>query len=170
MATGTTTLFLRKLPFNDQLILMRGEDAGKATDELVKWAESIQRQSGASPVAPQPGEQITDITASTSGTFGGNLSAGLYAIYAYREVVVADPVSSSLALALAWTHNGKAMTRNLSAFSGAPQTINDSKSDVEVVEIDPNTTISYTLTYASNTPDLAEFQCSLIANLLQTFS
>jgi len=39
-----------------------------------------------------------------------------------------------------------------------------------VIEIDPNTSISYTLTYASNTPGLARFQASLIANLLQTLS
>lgn len=163
-------VFIRALPYNDELIIVKGNDAGKATDEMAKWAESIQKQSNASPVAPTPAVQIEAIQASTSGTLGGSIPAGIYAIYAYREVVAADPVSSSLALSIQWTHNGKALTRTLSNFAGAPQTINDSASDVTVIEIDPNTPISYTLVYASNTAGLAEFQCSLIANLLQALS
>ena len=163
-------VFLRKLPYNDVLTIMEGKDAGKPTDEMAKWAESMERQSSASPVAPQPAEQLENISASTAGTLGGDIPAGIYAIYAYREVVIADPVSSSLALSIGWTHNGKALTRSLSAFTGAPQTINATASDVTVVEIDPNTPISYTLTYASNTPGLGRFQCSLIANLLQNVS
>ncbi len=175
-------LFLRKFPFNDLIVILRSQinksmgrapqgsdkDEGKATDELAKWSESIERQSSAAPVAPDPAEQLTGIVASDSGTIGGAIPAGLYAVYAYREVIIADPVSSSLALVIGWTHNGKALTRTLTAFAGAPQTINDTVGDVAVIEIDPNTSISYTLTYASNTPALAEFQVSLLANLLQT--
>ena len=162
------SLFLRKLPYNDVLIVMKGKDAGKPTDEFTKWSESVERQSSASPVAPEPSEQLEDIAASDSGTLGGDIPAGLYAVYVYREVTTADPVSSSLAVAISWTHNGKALTRTLSAFSGAPQTVNDTVSDVTVIEIDANTPISYTLPYASNTPGVARFQCVLIANLLQT--
>ena len=163
-------VFLRNLPYNDVLIVMKGKDAGKPTDEFTKWSESVERQSSASPVAPEPSEQLEDISASTSGTLGGDIPAGIYAVYAYREVTTQDPVSSSLALALSWTHNGKALTRTLTAFGGAPQAITDTVGDVAVIEIDPNTPISYTLTYASNTPALARFQCVLIANLLQTLS
>lgn len=174
MAVGTG-LFIRALPYNDILINTKGKDAGKPTDEMAKWAESVQRQTGASPVAPDPAAQLgvapdPPIQQSRSGTLGGDIPAGLYAVYVYREVIVADPVSSSLNGSINWTHNGKAMTRALSAFAGAPQTINDSAGDVLVIEIDPNTPISYTLTYASNTPGLAEFQASLLANLLQTLS
>lgn len=164
------SLFLRSLPFNDVLVEMKGKDAGKATDELVKWAEGVQRQSNASPVAPDPSVQLEDIAASTSGTLGGDIPSGLYAIYLYREVTVQDPVSSSLTVALGWTHNGKALTRTMTAFAGAPQTVNDTVGDVAVLEIDPNTPISYTITYTSNTPAMARFQCALIANLLQTLS
>lgn len=168
-------LFVRALPYNDALIELKGENAGKATDELAKWAESIQRQAAASPVAPDPAAQLgappnTGINASTSGTLGGDIPAGMYAIYVYREVRVQDPVSSGLDGSINWTHNGKALTRALSSFSGAPQTVNDSVGDVIVIEIDPQTAISYTLTYVSNTPQLAEFQATLLANLLETVS
>lgn len=163
-------LFQRPLPNNDVLIVLKGEHAGKATDEFTKWAEGLERQSAASPVAPEPAAQLENISVSTSGTLGGDIPSGLYVIYAYREVVIADPVSSSLQIAIGWTHNGKSLTRTLSAFGGAPQTVNDTASDVTVIETDPNTAISFTITYASNTPLLARFQASLIANLLQTLS
>ena len=180
------SVFLRKLPYNDKLVITKGDtvtdprtghariatadDEGKPTDEMAKWAESMERQSSAAPVAPEPAVQLENIAASDSGTLGGDIPSGIYAVYAYREVLVADPVSSSLALSIGWTHNGKALTRTLSAFSGSPQTVNDTVSDVTVIETDPNTPISYTLTYASNTPGVARFQCSLIGNLLQTLS
>ena len=171
--TGTT-IFLRSLPFDDPLIIMKGADAGKATDEFVKWTNGLTRQAGASPVAPVPAETHgapgAGLTATVSGNFGGTLTAGLYRISAYREVLVADPVSSSLALEIQWTHNGKALVRTLAAFTGAPQTIADSAGDVTILDIDPNTTIGYTLTYASNTPALAQFQVTMLAELLQTTS
>lgn len=163
-------VFLRKLPFNDILIILKGADAGMATDEFVKWAESIERQSNASPVAPEPAVQLTDIGATVSGNFGGTLPAGIYQINAYRECTTEDPVSSAFDLEIQWTHNGKAMTRQLSSFAMAAPTDTDSLGDTTVIEIDPNTTIGYSLVYASNTPGLAQYAASLIANLLQTIS
>lgn len=161
-------LFLRKFPFADVIVLLKGKDAGKCTDELIRWAESIEHQADASPTRPQPAENLTNIGASNSGTLGGDQAAGLYRVSVYREVTTADPVSSSLAVAIGWTHNGKALTRTLAAFAGAPQTINDTQGDTLVIKIDPGTTISYTLTYASNTPGLARFSAALVAELLQT--
>lgn len=163
-------VFLRDFPYNDEIIGDKGVDRNKATDELIKWAESITRQSEASPVLPQPVTRLTGVDASDSGTLGGVDTAGVYRISAYREVTVADGVSSSLALEIAWTHNTKALTRVLSAFSGAPQAITDTVSDVTMIEIDSGTAISYTLTYASNTAGLAEFQVVLAAELIQTIS
>lgn len=163
-------VFLRDFPYNDEIIGDKGVDKNKATDELIKWAESISRQSEASPVLPQPVTRLTGVDASDSGTLGGAETAGVFRISAYREVTVADPVSSSLAIAIAWTHNTKALTRTLAAFTGAPQTITDTVSDVTIIEVDAGTAISYTLTYASNTPGLAEFQVVLAAELIQSVS
>lgn len=167
-------LFLRALPFNDVLILLKGKDAGKATDELVKWSESIERQSAASPVAPEPAVRLGDpaagapLTATTSGVFGGSFPAGIYNIQAYREVLVEDPVSSSCDIDITFTNNGKSMTRTLPTFAGTPQQDTDSAGDVTMIEIDPNTTIGYAVTIASNTPGLAGFQVTMISSLLQT--
>ena len=163
-------VFLRDFPYNDAIVGKSGVDAQKATDELIKWAESITRQSEASPVLPQPVTRLIDVAANASGNLGGVDTAGVYRISAYREVTTADPVSSSLGVDIAWTHNGKALARTLSAFSGAPQAITDTASDVSVIEIDAGTAISYALTYASNTPGLGKFQVVLAAELIQTVS
>ena len=170
MAYGDTSVFIRALPYNDVLIFVKGEFAGQATDEMAKWAEGIQKQASATPVAPTPAVQLADIAAGDTGNFGATLPAGIYRVNAYREVTTADPVSGSLGITLSFTHNGKALTRILAGFSGAPQTTSDQRGDVEILEIDPNTTIGYTLTYASNTPGVSRFQVSMIAELLQTLS
>lgn len=107
-----------------------------------------------------------EVGVSTSGTLDTEDLGGLYRVTAYREVTAADPVSSSLDLTIAWTRDGKALTRTLSAFAGAPQTINDTTGDVAVIEIDPGTPISFTLTYASNTPGASQFLVTLIAELV----
>lgn len=141
----------------------------KPADVLVRWEEqTLQNRVDASPYRVQDAEVLTDIAASAAGTLGGDQTAGLYRVSAYREVTVQDPVSSSLALVIAWTHNSKALTRTLAAFTGAPQNVNSTVGDVTAIEIDPGTPISYTLTYASNTPGLARFSCSLSAELLQS--
>lgn len=163
-------IFLRDFPYNDDIVGSKGVDKNKATDELTKWAESLTRQAEASPVLPQPLTRLTDVAANATGNLGGAESAGVYRISAYREVTTADPVSSSLAIAIAWTHNGKALTRTLSTFSGAPQTVTQTASDVSIIEVDAGTAISYTLTYASNTPGLGKFQVMLAAELIQTVS
>lgn len=163
-------VFLRDFPYNDQIVGDKGVDKDKATDELIKWAESITRQAEASPVQPQPTTRLSDVAASTTGSFGDTQTAGFYRISVYREVTTADPVSSSLAIAIGWTHNGKTLTRTLSTFSGAPQTTTSTASDVTMIEIDSGTVISYTLTYASNTPGLARFQVTLSAELIETIS
>lgn len=163
-------VFLRDFPYNDEIIGDKGVNKNKATDELIKWAESITRQSEASPVLPQPVTRLTGVDANATGNLGGAETAGVFRVSAYREVTVADPVSSSLAIDIAWTHNGKALTRTLSAFTGAPQTVTDTISDVEIIEVDAGSAISYSLTYASNTPGLAEFQVVLAAELIQTIS
>lgn len=160
------SLFLREFPFADPIVETEGKHVGKATQVLTDWAASLERQSGASPVQPNPPIVITDVQANDSGTLGGLESAGLYRVSVYREVTTADPVSSSLAIVLAWTHNGKALTRTLSTFAGAPQTVTDTASDVEMMEVDPGTSISYALTYVSNTPGSARFTVTMTAELV----
>lgn len=154
--------FNEPFPSRDAIV----KPSRKATETLVRWQEqSLQERVDRTPFRVEVEAELT-VDASTSGNLGGDQVAGLYRIVAYREVTTADPVSSSLALVIGWTHNGKALTRTLSAFAGAPQTINDTAGDVAVIETDAGTPISYTITYASNTPGLAQFVVTLVAELV----
>ena len=140
----------------------------RSTDVFTRWNEqALLERVSRTPFRVQSSEMLENVGASTSGSIATEQSGGLYRVSAYREVTTTDPVSSSLALAVSWTHNGKAMTRTLTAFAGAPQTTADSVGDSAVIEIDAGTPISYTLTYASNTPALARFEVTLMAELLE---
>lgn len=163
-------LFLRDFPFDDIIVELKGKAAGKSSQTFNDWAASLTRQSEASPVRPQPAEVLADVQANGSGTLGGSQAAGLYRVTGYAEVTTADPVSSSLRVDLGWTHNGKAMTRLLFNFAGAPQTTTDSTGAVAPIAIDPGTSISYTITYASNTPGVARYDLILSAELIQTIA
>lgn len=109
----------------------------------------------------------TDLQASGLAVLIASATAGQYRISVYREVVVADPVSSSLAIVIGFTHNTKALLRTLAAFAGAPQTANDNAGDTVVIDVDAGTPITYTATYASNTPGVARFYLSLTPELVQ---
>jgi hypothetical protein len=151
-------------PSNDVIV----DKHGRPTDQLTDWVElGLERALQAAPIRLQPTEVLTDVSASDSGTLGGDETAGFYRVSGYREVTVADPVSSSLTLTIGWTHNSKALTRTFN-FGAAPQTVNDTDGVVTVVQIDPGTVISYTLTYLSNTPAMARFDVTLSAELIQS--
>lgn len=140
----------------------------RSTDVFTRWNEqALLERVSRTPFRVQSSEMLEDVGASTSGSIATEQAGGLYRVSVYREVTTADPVSSSLACVLAWTHNGKAMTRTLTAFAGAPQTTASNVGDSSVIEIDAGTPISYTLTYASNTPALARFEVTLMAELLE---
>lgn len=154
-------------PSRDRIV----EKDGSATDIFTRYMEQslLQRLNQTSyrvPSVPaQPG-----VVGSGVGTLVANAVGGQYRISIYREVVSADPVSSSLAIVIAFTHNGKALTRSASAFAGAPQTANDNAGDTIVIDVDAGTPISYTATYASNTPALAQFYLSFTPELIQATS
>lgn len=137
------------------------------TTEFVTWMEqSLLKRVQSTPFQMQSATPITNIGASTIGTLGGDSVAGLYRVTVYREVTTADPVSSGLDIVLAWSHNGKALTRTLTAFAGVPQTINDSVGDTAIIQIDAGTPITYTVVYAS-AGGVARFAATLTAELVQ---
>jgi hypothetical protein len=81
----------------------------------------------------------------------GALSAGLYSVSWYLAVTIADGVSSSAQVAIAWVDNG-----NNKSYTGAAMTGNTT-STVQVNEAitiysDAASPITYSVTYASNTP------------------
>lgn len=138
----------------------------KPTDVLVRWEEqSLLARVDRSPFRVQT-ESSASVNASTSLTLGGDQSSGLFRITGYVEVVTADPVSQSLTITLGFTHNGKALTRQAVVVSGAPMTINDNAGFVVGIETDEGTSISATLTYASNTPGLGVFLVTVSSELV----
>lgn len=139
-----------------------------SADVFTKWNEqSLLQRVDRTAYRVASSVRLPDVAASDSGTIVPDAVAGSYRITAYREVIAADPVSSSLAIVVGFTHNGKALTRTLSAFAGAPQTVSDNVGDQQPIEVDAGTPVSYTLTYASNTPGLSVFQVLLLAELLE---
>ena len=140
-----------------------------AADVLVRWEEqSLLQRVNQSPYRVQDAEVLPGVAASASGTLGGDQIAGLYRVSFYLEAVGIDPVSQSLTVTIGWTHNGKALTRTLAVLAGAPLTIVSTLGGVTSIVIDAGTPISYTLTYASNTPGTGTFDVVLSAELLQS--
>lgn len=143
----------------------------KPTAVLVRWEEqSLLVRVNQAPYRVQDAEVLSGVAASTAGTLGGDQTAGLYRVSFYAECVTADPVSQSLTIVIGWTHNAKALSRTLVVFTGAPLTIVSTTGGVAPIEIDPGTPISYTLTYASNTPGLGKFDVTLSAELVQAIA
>lgn len=141
------------------------------TDILTRWEEqSLLQRVNQSPYRVQPAEVLTNVAASASGTLGGDQTAGLYRVTFYLECVAADPVSQSLTLVIGWNHNTKALTRSLAVLTGAPLAIDSTTGGVAGIDIDAGTPISYTLTYASNTPGLGKFDVTMSAELLQAIA
>lgn len=151
-------------PSRDTLVT----ESRKGTRTFVQWSEQslLQRVDQTSYRIPSMAPE-TALQASGSGVLVADAVGGQYRLSVYREVVAADPVSSSLAIVMGFTHNSKALTRSLASFSGAPQTINDNVGDTVVIDVDAGTPITYTATYASNTPGVASFYLSITPQLLQ---
>lgn len=157
-----------KEPFPSRDAIVK--ESRHSADVFTKWNEqSLLQRVDRTAYRVSSSVRLDDppVSASDAGTIVPDAVGGTYRITATREVIAADPVNSSLAITIGWTHNGKALTRALSAFAGAPQTISDTVGDQQPIEVDAGTPISYTLTYASNTPGVAQFAVTLIAELLE---
>lgn len=94
----------------------------------------------------------------------GTLSAGLYRVTVYQEITVADGVSSSLQTSLSWTSNAGTKTKAGTAVTGNTTATTDSFS--VLMHIDADTPISYTTTYASNTPGQMRYTLAIVLERL----
>lgn len=91
----------------------------------------------------------------------GPLANGEYRVTSYLRVTAADGVSSSVQLTIGWTESGVTLT----ALAGAALT-GDSITTVQggtvPLVIDQNTAITYSTTYASNTPGQMQYKLTLL--------
>lgn len=153
----------RNEPFPSRDKIVKPTD--KATDIFTIWNEqSLLQRLNDTPVQAEPTTEILALAASDAVVIATGQAAGSYRVMVYREVVSAGG-ASGLAATLTWSHNGKAMARLLTAFSGSPQSLTDSVGDVEFIVIDAGTPIGCSLVYSGAG---ASFYVALSAELLQT--
>lgn len=122
---------------------------------------------GTTTVTTVPPVQLVDQTASigTTAIPTPALPAGLYQVNTFAHVTTAAGVSSSLQVTISFTQNGIALTRTGTAQTGNTTATIDINS--WVIQIDENTPISYSTTYASNAAAAMKY---LLTVSLQTVS
>ena len=139
---------------------------GKASGVFSRWFDTaFQARVNATPAVADPPEVLDGETASTSGTVGGTQSAGLYRVSYYAQILTPAGVASGLQLTLTWTHEGVAQTETFTNLTG--NLVTTHQSQTYMIEIDPGTTIGYTLTYTSNPAAAMAYYAVLCAELIQ---
>lgn len=89
--------------------------------------------------------QSSTVTAAVLG--GSTLSTGLYRVTYTARITQAATTSSSLTIKFAWTAGGVACSQTAAAITG--NTTSTVQTGTLLVAVDTNTSITYTLTYAS---------------------
>ena len=88
------------------------------------------------------------------------LATGVYRVTYYTRITTADAVSSSLTITLSWTDG--AVTCSLSGAALTTNTTATVQSSTAMVSIDASSPISYSVTYASNTPGAMKFKLIML--------
>lgn len=160
-------------PTRDRIV----DDRGYPTRLLIDWFEqTLGRRLTSTPVLTDPLTRVPSSTpsagtnATETGTLGGTQSTGLYQLNAYLETIVADAGGApSCVLTITFTHNGKSLARIYPALSGLLTTSVATVTDT--IEVDPNTSVGYVLTYVSGTtPGLFRYYAAMGLQLLQPLS
>jgi hypothetical protein len=85
-----------------------------------------------------------------------SLATGTYRVTTYARITTADAVSSSLTITITWTDGAIACSLSGAAMTG--NTTSTVQSNTALVQIDAATPISYSVTYASNTPAAMKYK------------
>jgi len=93
-----------------------------------------------------------------------SVTAGRYRIAFYTRVTTPDGVSSSLTITLGWTDGGIACTQSGAAMTGNAVTTTQSGSIM--IQSDANAPITYSVAYASNTPNQMAYRLSVVVEAL----
>lgn len=149
-------------PSRDRIV----KSDGKASDVFIRWnEETLIARLAATPVLPGPVEVLDDRNTSLSGTIGSTQSAGLYAVDYYLQVLTVAGVASGIQLAISWTFNGVVQTETFANLN--TNLITSHQGARYPIRVDGNTTVTYTLTYASNPAGAMRYSASLALVLLQ---
>ena len=117
----------------------------------LRWQELMDGFT-ASPTAGGSGGLLTGLHASISTTLLLTTpSNGLYRVSYYLRKTTADGVASSLTFTWGWLDHGVALTENASALT--TDTTSAQQSGSKVVYADAASSLTYAVTYSSNTPN-----------------
>ena len=93
-----------------------------------------------------------------------SLASGTYRLTYYLRVTAIDAVSSSVQVTFGWTESTVTLSHNFAAVTG--NTINTNDSQTYTVEIDQATALTYSTTYASNTPGAMKYRLIVVPEAL----
>lgn len=85
-----------------------------------------------------------------------SLATGLYRVTTYARITTVDAVSSSLTVTISWTEGAVALSLSGAAMTG--NTTTTVQSNTATIQIDASSPISYSTTYASNTPGSMKYK------------
>jgi len=97
-------------------------------------------------------------------TIGGDLVEGFYRINSYVQIVTPDAVANSVQVAISYTFGGVSQTETFAAVTGI--TTGTHQGIVFPFMVDAGTPVSYTVTYASNTPNACVYSVFLQLELV----
>lgn len=95
----------------------------------------------------------------TTAITGEAITAGLYRVTYYARITIADGVSSSLTVNISWDDGAATCTHSFTAITGDTTTTTGSESYMVLIDAPP---ISYSTTYASNTPGAMKYKLSVV--------
>lgn len=152
-------------PSRDRIV----EKDGHPSYLFTNWNERVLlARLQASPVLAETPTVLVDQAAAAAGDLAVNVSGGFYRVEVFSALSVADAVANSLQLTLSWTLNGHAYTETFAALTSLVVGAAGSRqSAVFVMQVDPNTAVSYSFAYVSNTPGAMRWQTAATLTLIQ---
>lgn len=117
-------------------------------DKWRKWLAAIGTAIDQAPSIP------VTVPLSITGAVGttpfpiDTVRTGAYRINVYTRITVPATVNSSAQITIGWTEDGQTCTRPLTANTG--NAVDSTESDVEMINVDGGTAITYSVAYASN--------------------
>lgn len=139
-------------PVRDALVDVKGEYAGKVTSvSWLTWLRGLVDGIAAAPEGFEPLVYPNQAAAIVTTAFptDGDLSAGLYRVGWYGQVITPAGVSSSFQVTLSWTLNGVTQTLTGALMNGNTTTTRECNG-AQVIAIDASSPITVAVAYASN--------------------
>lgn len=152
-------------PSRDKLVTKDGY----ASDEFDKWLSQALEPAVQS--SPNVIVGISEDSLNAGVALTPIIPTALQAVYRLSgvvQIITPDPVSNSVQIVLTYTRNGVVQTETFAALTG---TLTTSHQGISFpFRVDGGTPISYTVVYASNTPNLCVYSLNLTVEVIQVVS